>query len=63
MHWKQWLLQTGMNMKLFLVLSLIRFEEMNFSKSTTENNSANNSTFSEDEEKEANVYDSQGNIP
>ena len=63
MHWKQWLLQTGMNMKLFLVLSLISFEEMNFSKPTTENNSANNSTFSEDEEKEANIYDSQGNIP
>ena len=42
---------------------VISFEEMNFSKSATENNSANNSTFSEDEEKEANIYDSQGNIP
>ena len=35
---------------------------MNFPKSTTKNNTANNSTFSEDEEKEANMYDLQGNI-
>ena len=34
---------------------VISFEEMNFYKSTNENNSANNSTFSEDEEKEANI--------
>ena len=34
---------------------VISFEEMNFSKSTNEKNSANNSTFSEDEEKEANI--------
>ena len=34
---------------------VISFEEMNFFKSTNENNSANNSTFSEDEEKEANI--------
>ena len=40
---------------------VISFEEMNFSKSATENNSANNSTFSEDEEKEVNIYDLQGN--
>ena len=39
------------------------FEEMNFSKSTTENNSANNLTFFEDEEEEANIHDLQGNIP
>ena len=42
---------------------VISFEEINFSKSTTENNSTNNFTFSEDEEEEANMYDSQGNIP
>ena len=34
---------------------VISFEEMNFSKSTNENNSANNSSFSEDEEKEGNI--------
>ena len=51
-------------MKLFLVCyQLCMFDEMNFSKSTTtENNSANNLTFSEDEDEEANIYDSQGNI-
>ena len=41
----------------------IKFEEMNFSNSATENNSANNLTFLEDEEEEVNKYDSQGNIP
>ena len=40
---------------------VISFEEMSFSKSATENNSTNNSTFSEDEEKEVNIYDLQGN--
>ena len=54
----------NMNKKLFLVCyQLCMFDEMNFSKSTTtENNSANNLTFSEDEDEEANIYDSQGNI-
>ena len=40
---------------------VISFEEMNFSKSTTENNIANNLT--EGKEEEANIYDWQGNIP
>ena len=40
----------------------ISFEDINFSQSTAENNSANNLTFSEDEEEEANTYDLQGCI-
>ena len=44
------------------VSGVISFDEMNFSKSATENNSTNNLTFSEDEEEEANIYDLQGNI-
>ena len=40
----------------------ISFEDINFSHSTAENNSANNLTFSEDEEEEANTYDLQGYI-
>ena len=42
---------------------VISFKEMNFSKCTTENNIANNFTFSEGEEEEANIYYSQGKIP
>ena len=44
------------------VSGVISFDEMNFSKSATENNSTNNLTFSEDEEEEANIYDLQGNV-
>ena len=40
---------------------VIGFEDINFSQPTTENNSANES-FSEDEEEETNIYDSQRNI-
>ena len=61
MHGKQWLL-TWMKMKLFLVLSVFKRWIFLSLKSTTKNNTANNSTFSEDEEKEANMYDLQGNI-
>ena len=42
---------------------VVSFEEINFSKSTTKNNSANSLTFSEDEEEEANICDLQRNIP
>ena len=36
---------------------------MNFSNSTTKNNSANNLIFSEDEREEGNIYDLLGNLP
>ena len=41
---------------------VINFEDLNFSQSSTENDSANDSSFSEEEEEEVNIYDSQGNI-
>ena len=52
--WKQWLL--NMNEHETFSGVIISFDEISFANSNTENNSANNFTFSKDLEEETKIY-------